>query len=105
MVTRPALSGGSVTGLIRALDSILPQIPRDAKIIPGHGEVSTVEDVRKFRSALDEMVGVVKKGLKSGKSVEQMQKAHLLAPWASWSGKFVSADDFIATIAQDLAKK
>jgi glyoxylase-like metal-dependent hydrolase (beta-lactamase superfamily II) len=100
-------SGGSVTGLVHALDSILGQIPKDAKIIPGHGEVSTVEDLRKFRSAIDEMIGVVKKGLKAGKSVAQLQKEHVLAAWESWGGKakFVSADDFIATIAQDLTKK
>lgn len=100
-------SGGSVTGMIKALDSILPQIPRDAKIIPGHGEISTVDDVRKFRSALAEMVGLVRKGLKAGKSVSRLQKEHVLAAWdPSWGkGKFVSADDFIATIAEDLAKK
>ena len=100
-------SGGSVTGLIKALDSILPQIPKDAKIIPGHGEVSTVDDVRKFRSALAEMVSVVRKGLKAGKTVEQLQKDHVLAAWDSWGGKnkFVSAEDFIAVIAEDLAKK
>ncbi len=100
-------SGGSVTGLIQALDSILGQIPKDAKIIPGHGEVSTVDDVRKFRSALEEMVGAVKKGLKAGKSVAQLQKDHVLAAWeAGWGkGKFVSADDFTAVIAEDLSKK
>jgi glyoxylase-like metal-dependent hydrolase (beta-lactamase superfamily II) len=101
-------SGGSVTGLIAALDSILGQIPKDAKIIPGHGEVSTVDDVRKFRAALDEMVSAVRKGLAAGKSVDQLQKEHVLAAWEpTWGGKekFIQADDFVANIAQDLAKK
>jgi cyclase len=100
-------SGGSVVGLVAALDSILPQIPKDAKIIPGHGEVSTVDEVRKFRSALDEMVSAVRKGLAAGKSVEQLKKDHVLAAWEpTWGGKgkFVSADDFIGTIAQGLVK-
>ncbi len=100
-------SGGSVVGLIKALDSFLPQIPKDAKIIPGHGEVSTVDDVRKFRSTLEEIVSVVKKGLAKGKTVEQLQKEHALAAWESWGekNKFVSADDFIALVAEDLKKK
>jgi glyoxylase-like metal-dependent hydrolase (beta-lactamase superfamily II) len=100
-------SGGSVVGLVAALDSILPQIPKDAKIIPGHGEVSTVDDLRKFRSALEDMVGAVRKGLAAGKSVEQLKKDHVLAAWEpTWGGqgKFVSADDFIGTIARDLVK-
>src|SRR5438067_3049304 len=71
-------SGGSVRGMIAALDEVLPQIPKDAKIIPGHGPISTVEDVRKFRAKLDEIVAIVERGLKSGKSVEQLQKEKVL---------------------------
>ncbi len=98
-------SGGSVVGMIHAIDIVLPQIPKDAKIIPGHGEVATVDELRKYRSALEEMVETVKKGLHKGKTVEQLQKDKVLAPWESWGGKFVSSNDFIATIAQDLAAK
>jgi cyclase len=101
-------SGGSVTGMIAALDVVLGQVPADAKVIPGHGEVSTIAELRKFRGAIDEMVGIVKKGLAAGKSVEQLQKDHALAAWEpTWGGKdkFISADAFIATIAQDLAAK
>ncbi|MGZ6143897.1 MAG: MBL fold metallo-hydrolase [Myxococcales bacterium] len=99
-------SGGSVTGLIGAIDVVLGQIPKDAKIIPGHGDVSDVEGLRKFRSGLDEMVGVVKKGLAAGKSVEQLQKEKVLAAWEpAWGSGFIKADLFIATIAKDLARK
>ena len=62
------VTGGSVVGMIHAIDVVLPQIPKDAKIIPGHGEVATVDELRKYRSALDEMVETVKKGLKKGKN-------------------------------------
>ena len=85
-------------------------LERRAKLpqfIPGHGEVSTVDDLRKFRSALEDMVGAVRKGLAAGKSVEQLKKDHVLAAWEpTWGGqgKFVSADDFIGTIARDLVK-
>jgi glyoxylase-like metal-dependent hydrolase (beta-lactamase superfamily II) len=101
-------SGGSVRGLIATLDAVLPQIPKDAKIIPGHGKVSTVDDVRKYRGALDEMVAAVQKGLAAGKSVAQLQKDKVLAAWEpTWAPKdaFVTADKFIETIAKDLAKK
>ena len=98
-------SGGSVTGLVAALDLALGQIPADAKIIHGHGDLSTVADVRKFRSTLDEIIGTVKKGLVAGKSVEQLQKDKVLAAWEPAMGKgFVKADLFIATIADDLKR-
>jgi glyoxylase-like metal-dependent hydrolase (beta-lactamase superfamily II) len=98
-------SGGSVRGLIGALDEVLPQIPPDAKVIPGHGPLQTVADLRKFRNRLDEIVALVARSLKSGKTVEQMQKEKLLAPYEDWNGGFVKADQFIAVVARDLQKK
>jgi len=99
-------SGGSVTSLLGAIDVILGQIPRDAKVIPGHGEVSSVDDLRKYRSSLEEMVNAVKKGLAAGKTVDQLQKEKVLAAWEpAWGTGFIKADMFIATIARDLGRK
>lgn len=95
-------SGGSVRGMIGAIDELLPQIPPDAKIIPGHGPVSTLADLKKFRNRLDEIVALVARGLKSGKTVERMQQEKLLAPYADWDGGFLKADQFIALVARDI---
>jgi cyclase len=95
-------SGGSVRGMVAALDELIPQIPADAKVIPGHGPLSTLADVKKFRSTLDEIVALVAKNLKAGKSVEQMAKENLLAPYAAWEGGFVKPEQFIATVVKDL---
>jgi cyclase len=99
-------SGGSVIGLLEAIDTILGQVPADAKVIPGHGELSTIADLKKFRSTVEEIISVVKKGLASGKSVEQLQKDKVLAAWEpAWGKGFIKADDFIAMIAGELQKK
>lgn len=97
-------SGGSVVKLIESLDVILGQIPADAKIIPGHGPVTGVPELRKFRAMLEEAVGAVRKGLASGKSVEQLKKENVLAPWAPWGSGFVKADFFLDVVAKDLAR-
>jgi len=98
-------SGGSVTKLIESLDVILGQIPADAKVIPGHGPVTGVAELRGYRGMLDGVVAAVRKGLASGKTVEQMQKEKVLAPWEDWGKGFVNADTFLAVVAEDLAKK
>jgi glyoxylase-like metal-dependent hydrolase (beta-lactamase superfamily II) len=98
-------SGGSVRGVVEALDAIIPQIPKDARIIPGHGEVGSLDDLKKYRSALDQMVAAVAKGLKAGKTLQQLQQEKVLAQWEDWGKGFVKTDDFIATIVQDLGKK
>jgi len=95
-------SGGSVRGMVAALDELIPQIPADAKIIPGHGPVSTLADVKKFRGTLDEIVALVAKNLRAGKTVEEMQKENLLAPYAAWQGGFLKPEDFLATVVKDL---
>ena len=37
--------------------------------------------------------------------VQQLRKENLLAPWESWGKGFVKADDFLAVMVEDLAKK
>jgi glyoxylase-like metal-dependent hydrolase (beta-lactamase superfamily II) len=98
-------SGGSVTKLIESVDVILGQIPADAKVIPGHGPVTGVAELRSYRGMLDGVVATVRKGLASGKTVEQMQKEKVLAPWEDWGKGFMKADTFLAVVAEDLAKK
>ena len=98
-------SGGSVVKLIESLDVILGQIPADAKVIPGHGPLSDVPGLRKYRAMLEGAVGAVKKARAAGRSVEQMQKERILAPWEDWGKSYIKEDAFIATIAEDLAKR
>ena len=95
-------SGGSVRGMIAALDELIPQIPADAKIIPGHGPVSTLADVKKFRGTLDEIVALVATNLKSGKTLEQMQQENVLAPYSAWQGGFQKPEQFLETVVKDL---
>jgi glyoxylase-like metal-dependent hydrolase (beta-lactamase superfamily II) len=98
-------SGGSVRALIESLDLILGQIPADARVIPGHGPVTGVDDLRKYRGMLDGVVAAVRKGVAAGKTVDQMRKEKILAPWEDWGKGFVNADAFLAVVAEDLAKK
>ena len=47
-------SGGSVQGMIDALEKASAQLPSDVKVIPGHGAVSNLDDVREFVKMLKE---------------------------------------------------
>src|SRR5664279_6302125 len=50
-------SGGSVQGMIAAMEKVSSQLPADVKVIPGHGEVSNLDDVRAFVKMLKETSG------------------------------------------------
>jgi glyoxylase-like metal-dependent hydrolase (beta-lactamase superfamily II) len=98
-------SGGSVEGMIAAVDDVVGKLPADVKVIPGHGPISNLDDVRKFSTMLKDTLAVVQKALKQGKTLDQMKQEKILAPWDKWSGDFVKTDGFIETLYNDLTGK
>jgi cyclase len=94
--------GGSVEGMIAAIDEIIPKLPPDVKVIPGHGAISNLEDVRQYVTMLKETRAAVETGIKQGKTLDQLKKEKVLDPWQKWSGDFISADAFIETLYNDL---
>jgi glyoxylase-like metal-dependent hydrolase (beta-lactamase superfamily II) len=94
--------GGSSKGMIEALEMALASVPADVKVIPGHGALSTVADVRDFVKMLKDTRAAVEKEVKAGKTLQQIQQAKVLAPWQKWSGQFVSSDLFIETLYNEL---
>jgi len=92
-------SGGSVQGMIAAMEKATAQLPVDVKVIPGHGQLSDLDDVREFVKMLKETSAVVEKALKQHKTLEQMKQDRILDPWAKrWNGDFVKTDAFIETL-------
>jgi len=97
------LSGGSVDGMIEACEKVIKMVPADVKVIPGHGEVATLDDVREFIRMLEETTAVVQKALKAGKTLDQMKQQKILDPWKKWSGQFIDTDGFIDTLHASLS--
>jgi cyclase len=95
-------SGGSVQGMIAAMEKATAQLPADVKVIPGHGALSNLDDVREFTKMLKETSAVVEKALKAHKTLEQMKQEKILAPWKKFSGDFVTEDAFIETLYNSL---
>ncbi|HSE43292.1 MAG TPA: MBL fold metallo-hydrolase [Acidobacteriota bacterium] len=97
--------GGSIDGMISAVESALKQFPADVKVIPGHGAVCTKTDVENFLTMLKETRVVVKKALAENKTLDQMKKEKILEPWKKYSGDFITADAFIETLYNSLTGK
>lgn len=95
-------SGGSIDGMIDGVEKVIAQVPPDVKIIPGHGPVSTIDDVKAYLTMLKGTRDAVAKEIKAGKTVDQMKQAKLLDPWKRYSGDFVNEDTFIETLYNSL---
>ncbi|MGB2679555.1 MAG: MBL fold metallo-hydrolase [Candidatus Acidiferrum sp.] len=95
-------SGGSVQGMIDAMEKASAQLPADVKVIPGHGALSNLDDVREFVKMLKETSAAVQKALNEHKTLEQMKQEKILEPWKKWSGGFIDSDKFIETLYNSL---
>jgi len=95
-------SGGSVQGMADGVEKAIAQLPADVKVIPGHGQLSNLDDVRAYIQMLKETTAAVQKAMSAKKTLDQMKQEKILAPWAKWSGDFVNQDVFIETIYNSL---
>jgi len=91
-------AGGSLNGMIDAVESVIAQVPADVKVIPGHGQLSNLADLRAYLIMLKATRNAVALALKDGKTLDQMKQAKILDPWKKYSGEFVSEDAFLETI-------
>jgi glyoxylase-like metal-dependent hydrolase (beta-lactamase superfamily II) len=95
-------AGGSINGMIAALESTLSRLPADVKIIPGHGQLSNVDDVRKFVAMLRDSRAAVERGVHAGKSADQLKREKVLEPWKEWDNSFVTTDIFTDMLYRDV---
>jgi len=98
-------SGGSVYGYITTVATVLDKVPPDAKLIPGHGKLANVEDLRNFHAMLLETTKLVKQGLADGKSLAELKTAGLPDKWKDWGIGFIKTDRWIETIYNEASKK
>jgi cyclase len=95
-------SGGSVQGMIVGLEKAISQFPADVKVIPGHGALSNLDDLREYIKMLKGTMAVVQKAIAQGQTLDQMKQAKILAPWHKYSGGFINADAFLETLFNSL---
>jgi len=95
-------SGGSVQGMISAMEKVSAQLPPDVKVIPGHGDLSNLDDVRAFVQMLKETSAAVQKAINEHKALDQMKQEKILEAWKKWSGEFIDSDKFIETLYNSL---
>jgi cyclase len=68
-------AGGSIDGMIAAVDRVLTLANADTKIIPGHGPLSTPDELRAYRGMLSTVRDRVQTLVKAGKSRDEVVSA------------------------------
>ena len=98
-------NGGSLPGLIAALDAVIKAAGPATKIVPGHGPVVDVAAVKAHRDMVIALRDKVAKLVKEGKTQEQVVAAK---PTADYDAKVqtpgTTADRFVGQLYAELKK-
>lgn len=97
-------SGGDVEGLIGHIEKLLAELPSDVKLIPGHGPLSDLDDLKTYHQTLVATTELVRDQIEAGKSLEEIKTAGLPKKWRSWGAGFISTSRWIEIVHRSLAK-
>jgi len=95
-------NGGSIKGMIDAVDLIGKIAGPDTILIPGHGTLVTKKDLLGYRAMLVDILGKVQKLHDQGKSLDEVLAANLTAPYdATTEGDTKQSKDRFITEVYD----
>ena len=95
-------AGGSAVGMMRNVGAVLARVRPDVWVIPGHGRLATVDDLRRFHRMLGEMIEFVGEKRSAGRSLEQIQREGVPAACESW-GALISADRWLEIVYRSIS--
>src|ERR1051325_10265810 len=97
--------GGSVRGYIQGVENAIAKTPADAKLIPGHGPLSTIRELRELHEMLAETSGIVQKAIDAGKTLQQIKAEGLPEKWKSWEAPTLKTDRWLEILYNGLKSK
>ena len=87
-------SGGSIDGIINFLSKSLEKLKPGATILPGHGEITNIQDVKDMISMLETVRDRISKMIDEGKSLQEVIDAKPTKDfdekYPDWLGNFVN---------------
>ena len=98
-------NGGNVVGLAKNIGEIIGKIPAGAKLSPGHGPLSTIDDLKLYHRMLLETTDIVRKKVAAKKTLDQIKSEGLPDEWKSWGAGFIKTDQWIELIHTSLTRK
>jgi glyoxylase-like metal-dependent hydrolase (beta-lactamase superfamily II) len=97
-------AGGDVRGYIRNVEDAIGKVPPDARLIPGHGPLSTVKELKEFHEMLIETSNIVQQALDAGKTLAQVKAEGLPEKWKSW-GALIPEGSWLEILYFGLGRK
>jgi len=94
--------GGDVKGYLKSVNTIIKEYPSDAKIIPGHGNITNIEGYKVFAKMLEYSIARVEKALAEGKTEAQILEMGIGDKYKDYSWAFISEERWLKTLVAGL---
>jgi cyclase len=101
-------AGGSLVGLVAAVEGSLARVNAQTTIVPGHGAVSNREQLSAYRDMLVAVGRKVREAVERGEGLQQLQASHPTAEFDAQyfrSGASITPDDFVRNLYEDVARR
>jgi len=95
--------GGGTDPFLETIKRLIEELPGDAKLIPGHGHVSSLDDLKAYYQMAVETIDVIKRGIADGKTAKDMVEEDILKDWEKWNSANVSSQDWIMRVYESLS--
>jgi glyoxylase-like metal-dependent hydrolase (beta-lactamase superfamily II) len=97
--------GGSIDGMIAAAERIIGMVDENTKIIPGHGPLSDLEELKTYRDMLVTIRDRIKKQIEEGKTLEEVLASKPTADFDKKPSQAIPPEMFVQIVYNDLVKK
>lgn len=98
-------SGGSVDGIIAAVNRVLSMIDDTTKIIPGHGALSDKKEMQNYLAVITTIRDRISQHISARKTLEEVLAAKPTQEYdADWGTGFINPKRFVEILYKDLSK-
>jgi len=95
--------GGDADQFLATIKRLIEELPADAKLIPGHGRVSSLDDLKAYFQMAAKTIDVIKQGMADGKTAKDMIDEDILKDWEKWNSANISSQDWIMRVYESLS--
>ncbi len=95
--------GGSVQGLTKNVEKIIDEFPENTIIIPGHGPLTNMENLKDYHVMLVDTTKIVQDQLEAGKTLEEIQDVGLPEAWQKWDSVWIDEATWIQIVYTSLS--
>lgn len=99
-------TGGTVEGVIAAVERTLQEVGERTRIIPGHGPLANRADLQAYRDMLATISGRIRDQLRAKRTLGEVQASKPTAEFdTAWGKGFLKPDKFVEMLYRNMEKR